>query len=100
MADLNPQEKRIADDDVEHGILNKEQSRSPSSTTPDQTPESLAAAEASLSRKQDSRIVPLSASIYFLCYLDRSNIGNAKILNASLKHDMLTAYIKIGPYQF
>ena len=29
--------------------------------------------------KQDMRIIPLSASIYFLCYLDRSNIGNAKI---------------------
>ncbi len=25
--------------------------------------------------KQDLRIVPLSAGIYLLCYLDRSNIG-------------------------
>jgi len=25
--------------------------------------------------KQDKRIIPLSAGIYLLCYLDRSNIG-------------------------
>lgn len=29
-----------------------------------------------LVRKQDIRIVPLSAGIYLLCYLDRSNIGS------------------------
>lgn len=29
--------------------------------------------------KQDLRIIPLSAGIYLLCYLDRSNIGNAKV---------------------
>lgn len=40
--------------------------------------------------KQDKRIVPLSAAIYFLCYLDRSNIGNAKILNASSHHDLMS----------
>jgi hypothetical protein len=32
-------------------------------------------AERALVRKQDLRIVPLSAAIYLLCYLDRSNIG-------------------------
>lgn len=32
-------------------------------------------AEKALIRKQDLRIVPLSAAIYLLCYLDRSNIG-------------------------
>lgn len=31
--------------------------------------------EKALVRKQDLRIVPLSAFIYLLCYLDRSNIG-------------------------
>lgn len=46
--------------------------------------------EAALVRKQDLRIVPLSAAIYLLCYLDRSNIGNAKILNASTKNDLLS----------
>ncbi|KAH7014147.1 major facilitator superfamily domain-containing protein [Microdochium trichocladiopsis] len=40
--------------------------------------------------KQDKRIVPLSAGIYFLCYLDRSNIGNAKILNSSTGNDLMT----------
>ncbi|KXJ87584.1 major facilitator superfamily domain-containing protein [Microdochium bolleyi] len=40
--------------------------------------------------KQDKRIVPLSAAIYFLCYLDRSNIGNAKILNADTRNDLMT----------
>ncbi|KAI2464962.1 MFS general substrate transporter [Annulohypoxylon bovei var. microspora] len=40
--------------------------------------------------RQDKRIVPLSAAIYFLCYLDRSNIGNAKILNSSTHNDMQT----------
>lgn len=47
-------------------------------------------AEKALLWKQDKRIVPLSAAIYFLCYLDRSNIGNAKILNASTQHDLMS----------
>ncbi|KAI1305631.1 putative MFS transporter [Xylaria venustula] len=47
-------------------------------------------AERALRWKQDKRIIPLSASIYFLCYLDRSNIGNAKILNASTHNDLMT----------
>ncbi len=38
--------------------------------------------------KQDKTIIPLSAFIYFLCYLDRANIGNAKILNSSTGNDM------------
>jgi len=32
-------------------------------------------AQRDLVRRQDLRIVPLSAGIYLLCYLDRSNIG-------------------------
>jgi MFS family permease len=47
-------------------------------------------AERALLRRQDKRIIPLSASIYFLAYLDRSNIGNAKVLNSSTKNDMQT----------
>jgi sugar phosphate permease len=46
--------------------------------------------EKALIRKQDLRIIPLSAAIYFLCFLDRSNIGNAKILNSSTQNDMQT----------
>ncbi|KAK8113757.1 MFS transporter [Apiospora kogelbergensis] len=48
------------------------------------------AAERKLLWRQDKRIIPLSAGIYFLCYLDRSNIGNAKILNNSSHDDMQT----------
>ena len=33
--------------------------------------------------KQDVRIIPLSATIYLLCFLDRSNIGNARIAGMS-----------------
>ncbi|KAI1342695.1 MFS general substrate transporter [Xylariaceae sp. FL0016] len=47
-------------------------------------------AEKALRWKQDLRIVPLSAGIYFLCYLDRSNIGNAKIMNKTTHDDLLT----------
>ncbi|PNY27753.1 Uncharacterized protein TCAP_02320 [Tolypocladium capitatum] len=47
-----------------------------------------AEAERRLVRKQDLRIIPLSAAIYFLCFLDRANIGNAKILNKSTRDDM------------
>ncbi|KAF2451878.1 MFS general substrate transporter [Karstenula rhodostoma CBS 690.94] len=39
--------------------------------------------------KQDLRIIPLAAGIYLLCYLDRSNIGNAKTLNASHNESLL-----------
>ncbi|KAK3689927.1 major facilitator superfamily domain-containing protein [Podospora appendiculata] len=48
------------------------------------------AEERALIRKQDLTIIPLSAGIYFLCYLDRSNIGNARILNSSTHNDMQT----------
>jgi sugar phosphate permease len=49
-----------------------------------------AAEEKAVKRKQDYVILPLCASIYFLCYLDRSNIGNARILNSSTHNDMQT----------
>ncbi len=42
-----------------------------------------------LVRKQDLRIVPLCAGIYLLCFLDRSNIGNAKVLNEKTGDDLL-----------
>lgn len=48
------------------------------------------APERKLVWRQDKRIVPLSAGIYFLCYLDRSNIGNARVLNSSTHNDMQT----------
>ncbi|TVY78467.1 MFS transporter prlL [Lachnellula suecica] len=52
--------------------------------------EENATREKALVWKQDLRIVPLSAGIYLLCYLDRSNIGNAKTLNASSNNDLLS----------
>lgn len=45
--------------------------------------------ESALILKQDLRIIPLAAAVYLLCYLDRSNIGNAKVLNSSTKDDLL-----------
>ncbi|KAL4976566.1 major facilitator superfamily domain-containing protein [Aspergillus desertorum] len=50
----------------------------------------LRAREKALIWKQDLHIVPLSAAIYLLCYLDRSNIGNAKIMNSETGNDLLT----------
>ncbi|KAF7553790.1 hypothetical protein G7Z17_g3399 [Cylindrodendrum hubeiense] len=49
---------------------------------------SMSPMEKSLLWKQDMRIIPLSAAIYFLCFLDRTNIGNAMILNSSTNNDM------------
>ncbi|KAL2796475.1 major facilitator superfamily domain-containing protein [Aspergillus keveii] len=50
----------------------------------------LRAREKALVWKQDLHIVPLSAAIYLLCYLDRSNIGNARIMNSETGNDLLT----------
>ncbi|GFF91186.1 MFS transporter, putative [Aspergillus udagawae] len=55
--------------------------------------------EKALVWKQDLRIVPLCAAIYLLCYLDRSNIGNAKILNHDTHNDLLTE-TKMTSYQY
>ena len=43
------------------------------------------AAEKALVWKQDLRIVPLSAFIYLLCYLDLSNIGEMRIKTTPMK---------------
>ncbi|ROV94274.1 hypothetical protein VMCG_08639 [Cytospora schulzeri] len=69
------------------------------SHTSAETPNISSAAERALLWKQDQRIVPLSAAIYFLCYLDRSNIGNAKILNSST-HDDLMSETGMTNYQY
>ncbi|KAJ5751138.1 hypothetical protein N7533_008166 [Penicillium manginii] len=58
-----------------------------------------AAREKALVWKQDLRVVPLSAFIYLLCYLDRSNIGNAKTLNADTGNDLVTE-TKITNFQY
>ncbi|KAJ5128555.1 hypothetical protein N7526_006721 [Penicillium atrosanguineum] len=59
----------------------------------------LAERERALVWKQDLRIVPLCAGIYLLCYLDRSNIGNAKILNEDTNNDLLSE-TNMTSYQF
>ncbi|PIL34436.1 MFS general substrate transporter [Ganoderma sinense ZZ0214-1] len=46
-------------------------------------------AERRLVRSIDMRIVPASMTIYLLCSLDRSNIGNAKILNSNTGDSLL-----------
>ncbi|KFY84847.1 hypothetical protein V500_08948 [Pseudogymnoascus sp. VKM F-4518 (FW-2643)] len=56
-------------------------------------------ADKALVFKQDLRIVPLCAGIYLLCYLDRSNIGNAKTLNSNVHHDLLSD-TGMSSYQF
>ncbi|PKX93296.1 putative MFS transporter [Aspergillus novofumigatus IBT 16806] len=55
--------------------------------------------EKALVWKQDLHIVPLCAAIYLLCYLDRSNIGNAKILNQDTHNDLLSE-TKMTSYQY
>ncbi|KAJ5589830.1 hypothetical protein N7450_003802 [Penicillium hetheringtonii] len=57
------------------------------------------AREKALVWKQDLRVVPLSAVIYLLCYLDRSNIGNAKTLNSDKGNDLMTE-TNISDYQY
>jgi hypothetical protein len=46
--------------------------------------------ERALVRKQDLRVLPLSALCYFILNLDRSNIGNAKTMNADTHDDLLS----------
>jgi hypothetical protein len=48
-----------------------------------EAPVAKTAADKALIFKQDLRIVPLSAGIYLLCYLDRSNIGRTPSLPSS-----------------
>ncbi|KAJ4029087.1 hypothetical protein NW756_014468 [Fusarium oxysporum] len=45
--------------------------------------------EKQLVRKMDVRLLPITAIIYLLCYLDRSNIGNSKILNSDTGDDLM-----------
>ncbi|KAF4452352.1 hypothetical protein F53441_4804 [Fusarium austroafricanum] len=47
-------------------------------------------ANKALLRKQDYRIIPICATMYLLAYLDRSNIGNAKVMNSESGHDLMT----------
>ncbi|KAJ3542189.1 hypothetical protein NM688_g5998 [Phlebia brevispora] len=55
--------------------------------------------ERKLIRRIDLRLVPSSMFIYFLCFLDRSNIGNAKILNSDTG-DSLMQSLNISDQQY
>ncbi|KAG6002742.1 hypothetical protein E4U21_002799 [Claviceps maximensis] len=57
------------------------------------------AANAALTRRQDVRIIPLAATITLLCFLDRANMGNAKVLNATT-HDDLLSQTGMTDYQY
>ncbi|KAK8158376.1 major facilitator superfamily domain-containing protein [Phyllosticta citribraziliensis] len=57
------------------------------------------AADRALLWRQDVRLVPLTSFCYLLCYLDRSNIGNAKVLNADAGNDLLTE-TRMDNYQY
>ncbi|KAG5743469.1 hypothetical protein H9Q70_013824 [Fusarium xylarioides] len=56
-------------------------------------------AEKRLVRKIDIRIMPFTALIYLFCYLDRSNIGNARILNSSTNDTLLDSN-NMSQYQY
>ncbi|KAI0078004.1 MFS transporter [Panus rudis PR-1116 ss-1] len=56
-------------------------------------------AEKRLVRRIDIRLVPASMAIYLLCFLDRSNIGNAKLLN-SATGDSLIQTIHMSNQQY
>jgi hypothetical protein len=73
----------LKDKDIESGTMNEAHSTTAITTY-------TAAEERALLWHQDLTILPLCAAIYFLCYLDRSNIGNARILNSSTHNDMQT----------
>ncbi|KAK4445102.1 major facilitator superfamily domain-containing protein [Podospora aff. communis PSN243] len=85
--------------DVDPEKLDASDRVDPSSNELVPTIEYTAAEERALVWKQDLTIIPLSAYIYFLCFFDRSNIGNAKVLNSSTKNDMQTE-INATSYEF
>ncbi|KAL4804583.1 major facilitator superfamily domain-containing protein [Aspergillus unguis] len=58
-----------------------------------------AEAEKRLVRKIDKRMLLPTAIIYLLCYLDRSNVGNSKIMNSSTD-DTLMDVNNISDHQY
>ncbi|KAH7137457.1 MFS transporter [Dactylonectria estremocensis] len=54
------------------------------------TPSIMEKANKALLKKQDWRLIPMCATMYLLAYLDRSNIGNAKVMNSEDGNDLLT----------
>lgn len=52
-----------------------------------------------LLRKQDWRLIPLCAMMYLLAYLDRTNIGNARVMNSETRQDLLSS-TGMSAYQY
>ncbi|CVL07230.1 related to putative tartrate transporter [Fusarium mangiferae] len=62
------------------------------------TPDELAM-EKRMVRKIDMIFLPVTALTYLLCYLDRSNIGNARILNADTEDDLMHS-LHLSKYEY
>ncbi|KAI0329739.1 MFS general substrate transporter [Cubamyces sp. BRFM 1775] len=56
-------------------------------------------AERRLVRRLDMRVIPASMFLYFLCCIDRFNIGNAKILNSDTG-DSLVQSLRLSDKQY
>ncbi|KAK5086821.1 hypothetical protein LTS08_007234 [Lithohypha guttulata] len=52
-----------------------------------------------LNRRLDIRILPLCCWVYLLNFLDRGNIGNARVLNSETQDDMLSR-TRMTPYDY
>ncbi|KAJ3337436.1 hypothetical protein HDU93_001076 [Gonapodya sp. JEL0774] len=51
-------------------------------------------------RKLDIRVIPLVSIMYFLAFLDRVNLGNARVANNDAKGDTLEASLGLDGVQF
>ncbi|KAF5123981.1 MFS transporter prlL [Metarhizium anisopliae] len=89
----------MAEGDEKYGIGSHDAEIGVATSVPNEEPPIDSKLEKRLLLKQDLRILPLCASIYFLSFLDRSNIGNAKILNSSTRDDLQTS-TGMTDYQF
>ncbi|PBP16023.1 hypothetical protein BUE80_DR013171 [Diplocarpon rosae] len=87
MSPVNVELKTAVDADIREMLTGYFQDES---AVVDEASRGPTAEDKALVWRQDLRIVPLCAAIYLLCYLDRSNIGNAKTLNAATHDDLLS----------
>ncbi|KXJ93592.1 retrograde regulation protein 2 [Microdochium bolleyi] len=71
-------------------IILSQESASPSHPAHDTADAHDAQRNKALNRLLDIRIIPLCCWLYLLNFLDRGNIGNAKVLNAETGDDMLS----------
>ncbi|KAF2448901.1 hypothetical protein P171DRAFT_509247 [Karstenula rhodostoma CBS 690.94] len=78
--------------------------RSASTTTETQdespTPPFDAAAEARLLRALDLRVLPILWLLFLICFIDRSNIGNAKIAGMEKELDLKGQWYNVAVFTF